>query len=123
MEPSTRWDIRIEEVPVGRDIVLVITGGSAHIGAVATAYYCDDAMEATVQTVALPGHREHDLAAELAEKAAASLGITVTVAAGIHFDGINREQISEIVAEANSVFDRYLTVKTEKSKRKFFCEF
>ncbi|MEC0239588.1 hypothetical protein P4H66_06915 [Paenibacillus dokdonensis] len=116
MEPSTKWDIRIEEVPVGRDILLVITGGSAHIGAVATAYYCNDAKGATVQTVDLPRHREHDLAAEMAEKAAEALRITVTVAAGIHYDGINREQISEIVAEANSVFDRYLTVKTEKSK-------
>ncbi|WP_246072995.1 hypothetical protein [Paenibacillus dokdonensis] len=116
MVPSTKWDIRIEEVPVGKDILLVITGGSAHIGAVATAYYCDDAKEATVQTIDLPGHREHDLAAEMAEKAAEALGITVTVAAGIHYDGINREQISEIVAEANSMFDRYITVKTEKSK-------
>ncbi|MDR0267589.1 hypothetical protein [Paenibacillus sp.] len=109
MTSKTNWDIRITEVPVGRDILLLLTGGTAHIGAVATAYFCGKAQEVQVQTIDLPGHREQELAAYMAEKAAEALGCTVTVAAGIHYDGINKAQILDIVAEAKAVFNTYLT--------------
>ncbi|MCJ8012496.1 hypothetical protein MUG84_12210 [Paenibacillus sp. KQZ6P-2] len=116
MESDGTWGIRIQEILVGRDLMLILTGGSAHIGSVSTAYINEKDKRVEVQTVDLPGHREHDLTVEMAEKAAAALGRTVTVAAGIHYDGINREQILEIVSEAKSVFERYLAEKVSESK-------
>jgi gallate decarboxylase subunit D len=80
---------------MGRDLVVLITGGRAHIGAVATAY--PDSGGIQVKTHALPGHREGDLVKELAYAAASSLDCTVTVAMGIHVDRATRDEIDEIV--------------------------
>jgi hypothetical protein len=87
--------IRLRTVPVGTDLAVLITGGREHIGAVATAYREGDRVK--VETHVLPGHREGDLAAEMARLAALSLKCTVTVAMGIHQDEATREEIDEIV--------------------------
>lgn len=80
---------------MGTDLAVLITGGRAHIGAVATAYAEGDGIK--VETHQLPGHREGELAAEMAGLAASSLDCTVTVAMGIHLDNATREEIDEIV--------------------------
>lgn len=63
-----------------------------HIGAV-SAVSCDKRLE----TILFPGHRE----AALSESWAASLnrqtGMPVAVTAGIHYDGVTRADIEEIV--------------------------
>ncbi|BFH62231.1 prenylated flavin chaperone LpdD [Paenibacillus azoreducens] len=111
---ATKWDIRIQEVSAGRDILLLLTGGEAHIGAVATAYFNEEDKDVQVRTVDLPGHREDELAEYMAKTAAKALGCTVTVAAGIHYDGISKEQILDIVAEAKQVFEGYLKAAVNK---------
>ncbi len=111
---SGRWGIQIREASVGRDSLFVVTGGEAHIGSVATAYFSETAKEVETQTIDVPGHREHELAAGMAKRASYLLRRTVTVAAGIHYDGISRDDIAEIVAEANSAFDEYLATMLEK---------
>lgn len=67
-------------------------GDLPHIGAV-SAVSCDKRLE----TILFPGHRE----AVLSESWAASLnrqtGMPVAVTAGIHYDGVTREDIEEIV--------------------------
>lgn len=95
--------VQIQVVPMGRDIAFSVTGGDAHIGAVATAYA--DSGDSGVRGVRvelqeLPGHREGELAAELAGKAARRLGTTVTVLAGIHVNRPTRDEITAVVAEA-----------------------
>jgi hypothetical protein len=99
-------DIQILEVPVGRDTMLIVTGGAAHIGAVSTAYFVNNGID--VQTTILPGHKEHTISEGLARKAAEVLGRTVTVAAGIHYDHISREEIDAIVVIVNERMDDYL---------------
>src|SRR5690606_41436418 len=80
---------------MGRDLVVLITGGRAPIGAVATAY--PDSAGIQGKTHAPPGHREGDLVKELAYAAAPSVDCTVTVAMGIHVERAPREEIDEIV--------------------------
>lgn len=68
-------------------------GDLPHIGAV-SAVSCDKRLE----TILFPGHRE----AVLSESWAASLNqarpvCPVAVTAGIHYDGVTREDIEEIV--------------------------
>lgn len=100
-------DIEVREVPVGRDMMLLVTGGAVHIGAVSTAYK-NSSGRIEVQTTALPGHKEHTISEDLAIKAARVLDRTVTVAAGIHYDHISLEQIKTIVTIVNERMDEYL---------------
>lgn len=106
LQPYDPSDITLVEVPVGRDTLLIITGGVAHIGAVATAYVGPDGIE--VQTSRVPAHEEHRIVEKCARKAAAALGRTVTVAAGIHYDDITKEQIMAVVVSVDKVMDEYL---------------
>ena len=99
-------DIQIVEVPVGRDMMLIITGGAAHIGAVSTAYRTSDGIE--VQTSNIPGHKEYTISEDLARKAVEVLDRTVTVAAGIHYDQLSKDEIVTIVNIVNERMDNYL---------------
>jgi gallate decarboxylase subunit D len=99
--------IRLRTFPMGADLAVLITGGRAHIGAVATAYPEGGGIK--VETHTLPGHREGDLAAELARMAASSLDCTVVVAMGIHVDEATREEIDEIVRTARRLMREELS--------------
>lgn len=52
-------DIELSEITVGRDLLLLITGGVRHIGAASTAYMDGD--NARVMTSAVPHHKEHTI--------------------------------------------------------------
>ncbi len=90
-------EIRICEM--GEDRVFLVTGGTAHIGATATAYMGEDG-DVLVDVTTLPGHRERELAAELAMQAASALGRTIAVLVGIHLDKPTKQEIADIVEEA-----------------------
>lgn len=89
------YDIEIRETLMGSDYLFVITGGTAHIGATATAYWVED--ELSCQLIELPHHKEGELAKNCAMQAAKVFKCTVTVAIGIHIDNATKEQINEIV--------------------------
>lgn len=97
--PKRSETIEIKISTMGQDIVFLVTGGAAHIGAVATAYVSDK-KHAIVNVLSLPGHREAELAAELAETASLAIGHTVAVLVGIHLDSPARGDIDDIVEEA-----------------------
>lgn len=100
-------DIELSAVDVGRDLLLLITGGVRHIGAASTAYLEGDSIQ--VSTSAVPHHKEHTISESIALKAAAALGRTVTVVMGIHYDDLNKEGIMKVVEIVNSKVEQYLT--------------
>jgi hypothetical protein len=99
--------ISIRTYHMGQDLVFIVTGGTAHIGAMATAYMSDDQ---TVHTDALimPGHREGELAVELARMASYGLKRTVAVLVGIHLDQPTKQEIEDIVIDAIRTMSQYL---------------
>ncbi|MEF2967217.1 aspartyl-phosphate phosphatase Spo0E family protein [Paenibacillus sp. M1] len=99
-------DIKLKELQVGRDLLLVITGGAAHIGAASTAYNVNGAIE--VQTSAVPGHKEHTLTEGLARRAAEELRRTVTVVMGIHYDHLSKEEILFISQQIDKLLEQYI---------------
>lgn len=92
-------EIRICEM--GGDRVFLVTGGTAHIGATAMAYIGAEG-GVCADVLAAPGHRERELAEELAVQAASALRCTVAVSVGIHLDRPTRQQIDDVVEEARS---------------------
>ncbi|WP_145410897.1 hypothetical protein [Paenibacillus xylanexedens] len=103
--------IQLQVLEVGHDKVFLVTGGDAHIGAVATYYVDHERLSGA--TVHVPGHKEQELCERLARKAAHQLKVTVTVIMGIHFDAITRMQIDEIVQTAERLIDEHLQIKDE----------
>jgi hypothetical protein len=99
-------DLKLQAVPMGRDLLLLITGGEAHIGAASTAYWAESEVE--VLTSPVPGHKEHTLTDNMARRAATELKRTVTIVMGIHYDGLNLEQIRLISDKTNTLLDEYI---------------
>ncbi|NEW05904.1 hypothetical protein GK047_07745 [Paenibacillus sp. SYP-B3998] len=87
--------IHIHSYSMGRDRVFLISGGQAHIGAAAVAYPKDH--QILCETLTIPGHREGQLAVELAKLAASRLNRTVSVLMGIHVEQATRKDINEII--------------------------
>lgn len=88
-------DIHIHSYSMGKDRVFLISGGQAHIGAAAVAYPKDNQIDC--ETLTIPGHREGQLAAELAKLAASRLNRTVSVLMGIHVEQATKKDITEII--------------------------
>lgn len=99
-------DIELSAIPVGRDLLLLITGGVRHIGAASTAY--PDGGTVNAATLAVPHHKEHTISEAIALRAAAALNRTVTVVMGIHYDNLGKEGILKVVETVNSKVDQYL---------------
>ncbi|ANY68969.1 hypothetical protein BBD42_22635 [Paenibacillus sp. BIHB 4019] len=98
VKKTEKVDIRV--LAMGQDLVFLVTGGEAHIGAAATAYWIDGGHAPKCDAHTLPGHREGELAAELAIMAASSLGVTATVVVGIHLEQPASHDIVSIVTLA-----------------------
>jgi hypothetical protein len=99
-------DLKLEAIPMGRDLLLLVTGGEVHIGASSTAYWKDGSVE--VETTSVPGHKEYTICGKYASLAASSLHRTVTVVMGIHYDDLNREQIMQITDSTDQLLQQYL---------------
>src|SRR5690349_4154932 len=87
--------ILVETSFMGNDRVFLIHGGRAHIGAAALAY--PDGEQHRCESLSVPGHREAQLAAEMASYAARELKQTVTVVMGIHVDHASKKDIQQII--------------------------
>ncbi len=91
-----RTRVRLDLVAQGRDLVLHLGGGEAHVGAVAVA-----APGGPVLLTVVPGHKEGPLAEQAAAALSEAGGCTCAVVAGIHQDDATAEEIAAIVGNVN----------------------
>ena len=105
----TFQDIKLEVIEAGPDVLLLVTGGEAHIGATSTAYWHEG--QRHVETVAVPHHKEHTLTESMAKRAASHFECTVTVVMGIHYDNLMKKQIIQISERVEALFQQYLQSK------------
>lgn len=86
-----RLHLHLTALRMGQDLCVTLTGGDReHLGAVALAR-----PDAELCGLTVPGHREQELACEVAELLASRLQVTVCVACGIHLDQILKFEIEE----------------------------
>ena len=97
-----RTAIELRLLPQGRDWLLLVTGGEAHVGAVAAA----DAR--SCELAVLPPHKEGPLARECAEAVARASGRSCAVVAGIHYDDATGPEIAAIVANVRQALQDIL---------------
>lgn len=99
-------DIELTATNVGRDLLLLITGGERHIGAASTAYLNDEKVEAV--TSAVPHHKEHTISESIAIRVAKAMNRTVTVVMGIHYDDLTKDGIMKVVEIVNNKVNQFL---------------
>lgn len=93
---------------MGGDLVVVLEGGRAHIGAIGIAQprlslSNPEKMSATSSVYTFPGHKEDDIAKTMAQEISRSLGCRAVVVAGLHWDGITPEGIEEVIGICRSL--------------------
>lgn len=103
--PEGQYRLTAVVVPNGPDLTVALSGGQAHLGAVAAASArpsLDDPTRtsADVTSHSFPGHKEDELARAMARHLAAALGCRVVVTAGAHWDDISPEGIAAVVTNA-----------------------
>lgn len=113
MDIQNPYGITIRTIRAGRDYVWLVTGGEAHVGASAVAYW--DGREARAEHCAVPGHKEAGLAVELAEMVCRELRATVAVTAGIHIDNATRGEIEAIVETVRALARKELDALTREA--------
>jgi hypothetical protein len=97
-----RFELRARVSILGNDILVVLSGGSAHIGAVAMAQARPSIADpqkagATSSVYTYVGHKEDIIAKAMSETLAKVLNRKVVVVAGIHWDNLRDEEIEIIV--------------------------
>ena len=101
-----RTEIILEYHYTGEDISMVITGGRAHVGAVAVGY-CRNGNVAT-ETIVVPPHKEGEIASMFASTVAKHLHCTAVCTAGIHLDNITKDEIDTINDNAVQLLDAFI---------------
>lgn len=92
---SNRSRVNLELIRQGRDYLVLVTGGEAHVGAVAVWDCGKKGGQGIVNEMS--GHREGPLAGECAEILGIASGRTVVAVVGIHQDNATPEEIETIV--------------------------
>ena len=111
---SGRIRLAVTMIKQGSDLLLCLSGGNAHIGAIAIA----DKNGAST-SVRLPGHMETEIAETMARTVAIGLCRNVAVAAGIHYDHITHDEILEVIRLAECLAaDALRKMKADDNGRK-----
>jgi hypothetical protein len=97
---------------IGNDLHIVITGGEQpHVGAVAVGSQSADEKDGVrVALITVPGHKEDEVVEKAARRLARQLGITVLVAAGMHWDDIDKKGIAQVLENADHLTEKILHV-------------
>ncbi len=98
-----RLAVSLRAADIGRDLLVTVTGGRAHVGAVAVGVTCGGLATSSVITV--PAHREDRVVKDAAEKLAKALGRTVVVVAGIHYDDMDQGEITDTLRLCDEMID------------------
>lgn len=118
-EKKRSFEVSAHTMLVGDDILVLLTGGRAHIGAVAVAQPRPSIKNAkkissTSSVFTHVGHKEDVVAKAMSEELSRGLNKRVTVAAGIHWDGLESKDIELITRICGRITKRIIA---EVSKR------
>ncbi len=106
-----RVALQLRVLFMGQDMCVLLDGGEKpHVGAVAVAHGGE------AQYICLPGHKEEDLAHNIAIILQKALTCTVTCICGIHISCISKEEIALVYTVAEKLVEQCLQhMQTEKA--------
>ena len=101
--------VELRAVFLGTDLLLCLEGGDRpHIGCTVLAQprpslKRDGSVSATASVLNLPGHKDEALCRFLAEELCRKLQVPVVCTGGFHVDGIQKEQIDEVMEAVHTL--------------------
>ncbi|HHO65869.1 MAG TPA: hypothetical protein ENJ71_05070 [Epsilonproteobacteria bacterium] len=99
-----RYRVSLESYVIGRDRLVIITGGEEeHIGS-ATLIESKDHL----QTISKKGHQDHVISEKMANIIYDRIGNDLLVICGIHIDDASQEEIDMLVHNAQTCVDIFL---------------
>lgn len=98
---------------LGKDYLLSLWGGVAHIGAAGMAQsrpsLADPArLSATASVFCYLGHKEDGVVKTASERLAAALNARVVVVAGLHWDNLQPDQIERVLANVTRLLEQII---------------
>ena len=118
-EKTGIFEVSAHVLLVGSDILVILTGGRAHIGAVAIAQPRPSIRDAkkissTSSVFTRVGHKEDVVVKAMSEELSKELNKIVVVAAGIHWDKMKKREIEMIIEMCSTIKQKVIA---EVSKR------
>lgn len=101
-----RIKIRMQVELIGAGLLVKLTGGSRHVGAIALA-----SPGQGPHAISAPGHRENELACKVAGALRDRLAGSVAVVAGIHYDCITKAEIGIVYNLAQALVERFIRIR------------
>ena len=103
-----RFQVSLESVDMGSDLLVRIFNANAHIGAVAIGEYDFQHQRASVSVVTRLGHKDDAIAQRAAYLICKTTKRTVCVAAGVHLDDIGQPEILKLMENATGIIEDFL---------------
>ena len=100
-----RYSVRLESYNVGKDMLIVITGGEEeHIG---SATLIEE--KGYLQTMIKKGHQDHVISEKMANIIYDTIGKDLLVVCGIHIDDASKEEIDILIDNTQACVKRFLS--------------
>jgi len=103
-----RYTVRLESYDIGKDMLIVITGGEEdHIGSATLIE-----TKGHLQTMIKKGHQDHVVSEKMANIIYDTIGKDLLVVCGIHIDDASKEEIDVLIDNAQACVNRFLSKLT-----------
>lgn len=108
-----RYRVALQYIHVGRDILVIITGGEeAHIGA---ASLIEDG--AYLQTIKKGGHKDYIVSEKMAKAIYDRMERDLLIVCGIHIEDAAEEEIKRLIDNAEKCVDEFLTIQEKQNEK------
>lgn len=111
-----RTKVNLSAHQMGNDPVVYLYNENAHIGAVAIGEYEPKEERASTSVITRLGHKDDAVAQKAAYLISKATKKPVCVIAGIHVDNISEMEISQILENASSLIDEFITKEVPNVK-------
>jgi gallate decarboxylase subunit D len=98
-------DLTVDAARVGKDLLVTLVGGKAHVGAVALGGFH---RRSYASVLAVPNHRDDIIAKEAALRISKELRQSCVVVVGIHVHDASEGQVAEIVDASFSLVNELI---------------
>jgi len=112
-----RTKIELFAYHLGNDLIVCIFNENAHLGAVAIGEYDFKEERASSSVVTRLGHRDDEIAKRAAHLIARQTQKPVCVISGIHLNKITKQEISEILRQADGLVMDFLNELGKSSEQ------
>lgn len=112
-ETQGRFTVRAHVKTLGNDLLVVLSGGKKHIGAIGftqprLSLQNKNKISATSSVYTYLGHKEDTVVKPISEELSSRLNRKVVVIAGLHWDNLSRDDIEVILSTCRRLADRIM---------------